>query len=92
MSVGFGLMLLIAFTSGEVNVGIGVGGFLVILGLGFFFVSLLSAPPRCRRICPDRTAAPAMARLRLDLWICTRPSVLVTLMSQSRTDDDLLPD
>jgi hypothetical protein len=45
MSVGFGLMLLIAFTSGEVNVGIGVGGFLVILGLGFFFVSLLSAPP-----------------------------------------------
>jgi phosphate/sulfate permease len=45
MSVGFGLMLLIAFTSGEVNVGIGVGGFLVILGLGFFFVSLLGAPP-----------------------------------------------
>jgi len=45
MSIGFGLMLLIAFTSGEVNVGIGVGGFLVILGLGFFLVSLMSAPP-----------------------------------------------
>jgi hypothetical protein len=45
MSVGFGLMLLIAFTSGEVNVGIGVGGFLVILGIGFFLVSLLGAPP-----------------------------------------------
>jgi Flp pilus assembly protein TadB len=44
MSVGFGLMLLIAFTSGEVNVGIGVGGFLVILGLGLFVVSLLGAP------------------------------------------------
>ena len=45
MSVGFGLMLLIAFTSGEVNVGIGVGGFLVILGLGFFLISLMGAPP-----------------------------------------------
>jgi hypothetical protein len=45
MSVGFGLMLLIAFTSGEVNVGIGVGGFLVILGVGFLLVSLFGAPP-----------------------------------------------
>lgn len=45
MSIGFGLMLLIAFTSGEVNVGIGVGGFLVILGLGLFIVSLLGGPP-----------------------------------------------
>jgi len=44
MSIGFGLMLLIAFTSGEVGVGIGVGGFLVILGLGLFIVSLLAAP------------------------------------------------
>jgi len=45
MAVGFGLMVLIAFTSGEVNVGIGVGGFLVILGFGLFLVSLWSAPP-----------------------------------------------
>ena len=44
MAVGFGLMLLISFTSGLVNVGIGVGGFLVILGLGLFFVSSISAP------------------------------------------------
>jgi len=44
MSIGFGLMLLIAFSSGEVGVGVGVGGFLVILGLGLFIVSLLSAP------------------------------------------------
>jgi phosphate/sulfate permease len=44
MAVGFGLMVLIAFTSGEVNVGIGVGGFLVILGFGLFLVSLWSAP------------------------------------------------
>src|SRR5215831_11620945 len=45
MSIGFGLMMLIAFTSGEVNVGIGVGGFLVILGFGLFLVSLWSTPP-----------------------------------------------
>lgn len=44
MSIGFGLMTLIAFTSGEVGVGIGVGGFLVILGLGLFVVSLFSTP------------------------------------------------
>ena len=72
MSIGFGLMTLIAFTSGEVNVGIGVGGFLVILGLGFFVVSLMSGPQPCRRVGLDRTAAPAMARLRLDLGIRTR--------------------
>jgi hypothetical protein len=45
MSIGFGLMMLIAFTSGEVNVGIGVGGFLVILGFGLFLVSLWATPP-----------------------------------------------
>ena len=45
MAVGLGLMVLIAFTSGEVNVAIGVGGFLVILGFGLFLVSLWSAPP-----------------------------------------------
>jgi hypothetical protein len=58
MSVGFGLMLLIAFTSGEVNVGIGVGGFLVILGLGFFFVSLLGAPPPLPSNLPGRDRRP----------------------------------
>jgi hypothetical protein len=44
MSIGFGLMLLISFSSGEVGAGIGVGGFLVILGFGLFIVSLFSAP------------------------------------------------
>jgi hypothetical protein len=58
MSVGFGLMLLIAFTSGEVNVGIGVGGFLVILGLGFFFVSLLGVPPPLPSNLPGRDLRP----------------------------------
>ena len=45
MSIGFGLMMLISFTSGEVSVGIGIGGFLVILGFGLFLVSLWAAPP-----------------------------------------------
>jgi hypothetical protein len=54
MSIGFGLMLLIAFTSGEVGVGIGVGGFLVILGFGLFLVSLWSAPPPMRPPDTDR--------------------------------------
>jgi Flp pilus assembly protein TadB len=44
MSIGFGLMLLISFSSGAVGAGIGVGGFLVILGLGLFVVSLFSTP------------------------------------------------
>jgi hypothetical protein len=54
MSIGFGLMTLISFTSGLVNVGIGVGGFLVILGLGFFLVSLLGPPPPPNYPGPDR--------------------------------------
>jgi hypothetical protein len=45
MSVGFGLATLIAFTSGEVNVGVGVGGFLVILGVGLFLASFMNNPP-----------------------------------------------
>jgi len=44
MAIGFGLMVLISFTAGDVNVGIGVGGFLVILGFGLFIISLWSAP------------------------------------------------
>ena len=40
MGVGFGLMILIGFTSGEPSVAIGVGGFLVIMGLAFFINSL----------------------------------------------------
>src|SRR5215510_16058007 len=33
MGVGFGLMLLLAFSAGEPNAGLGVGGFLVVIGL-----------------------------------------------------------
>ena len=39
MGVGFGLMVLIAFTANETSVAIGVGGFLVVMGLAFFINS-----------------------------------------------------
>src|SRR4051812_29807645 len=41
MGVGFGLMVLIAFTSNETSVAIGVGGFLVVIGIAFFVNSLI---------------------------------------------------
>ena len=41
MGVGFGLMFLISVAGGGVSEGIGVGGFLVILGLAFLINSLL---------------------------------------------------
>lgn len=44
MGVGFGLMLLIGVAGDERNGGIGVGGFLVIMGLAFFINSLFDQP------------------------------------------------
>jgi uncharacterized protein DUF6249 len=41
MGVGFGLIVLIAFTSNETSVAIGVGGFLVMIGIAFFINSLI---------------------------------------------------
>src|SRR5215213_3579740 len=40
MGVGFGLMLLIGVAGDSMSSGIGVGGFLVIMGLAFFINSL----------------------------------------------------
>ena len=55
MSVGFGLMLLIS-SVGATNEGIGVGGFLVILGLGLLVNSLFSsAPPPAPPLPPNVT-------------------------------------
>src|SRR3954471_10767816 len=54
MGVGFGLMVLIAFTSNETSVAIGVGGFLVVMGIAFFINSLMEGgmePPYARRGC-----------------------------------------
>ncbi len=44
MGVGFGLMVLIGFSSGEMSNGIGVGGFLVLLGVAFIVVSFFEEP------------------------------------------------
>ena len=48
LGVGFGLMVLITFAGGDSGTGIGVGGFLVVLGLAFFissFFEFREAPP-----------------------------------------------
>jgi hypothetical protein len=57
MSVGFGLMLLIGVAGGAVNEGIGVGGFLVIMGLAFFINSLFDQPRDDYPPAPSRPAA-----------------------------------
>ena len=44
MGVGFGLMLLIGVAGDNMESGIGVGGFLVIIGLAFFINSLFDHP------------------------------------------------
>jgi Flp pilus assembly protein TadB len=41
MGVGFGLMLLIGVAGDSMSSGIGVGGFLVVMGMAFFINSLL---------------------------------------------------
>ena len=43
MGVGFGLMVLITFADGDVRHGLGVGGFLVILGLAFLINGLFES-------------------------------------------------
>jgi Domain of unknown function (DUF6249) len=60
MAIGFGLMVLIGFTSGELSSGVGVGGFLVILGLAFVIISLLN-DVQPRRWPPQPSAAPPEA-------------------------------
>jgi hypothetical protein len=47
MGVGFGLMVMIGFAGDEPGVGVGVGGFLAIIGFAFFVSGLFdsSEPP-----------------------------------------------
>ena len=64
MGVGFGLMLLIGVAGDSMSAGIGVGGFLVIMGLAFFINSLFEQqndpyPPTSR---PSMTSAPEPPR------------------------------
>jgi hypothetical protein len=42
LGVGFGLMLMLAFTAGEPGTAIGVGGFIVVMGLAFLINSMLT--------------------------------------------------
>ena len=44
MGVGFGLVMLIGVAGGSMSEGIGVGGFLVIIGFAFFVNSLFEKP------------------------------------------------
>lgn len=43
MGVGFGLMVMITFAGNDINAGIGVGGFLVVIGLAFFVNGLFGS-------------------------------------------------
>jgi hypothetical protein len=53
IAVGLGLAVLLTFAAGAPEQGLGVGGFVVILGLGFFVNSLFSHQPL-----PTRPASP----------------------------------
>jgi uncharacterized protein DUF6249 len=73
MGVGFGLMVLIAFTSNETSVAIGVGGFLVVMGIAFFINSMMEAsidPPypssRSFGAAPPSAPAPPEPPVRRD--------------------------
>jgi len=58
MGIGFGLMVLIAFTSGEESIAIGVGGFLVVVGIAFFVNSYIDSAPNVPASDPRSWAAP----------------------------------
>jgi hypothetical protein len=48
VGLGFGLMLMLAFAAGEPESGLGIGGFLVLLGIAFFVNSLFDRRERSR--------------------------------------------
>jgi hypothetical protein len=63
IGVGFGMMVLIGFTEGTSGQALGVGGFLVVLGLAFFISSLFDShgavPPQSTSAQPPTTTPPA---------------------------------
>jgi len=59
MGVGFGLVLLIGVAGGSMNEGIGIGGFLVIIGFAFFINSLFDHSRDDFRSAPGRPSGPA---------------------------------
>lgn len=62
MGVGFGLMLMIGVAGGSPDAGVGVGGFLVIIGMAFFLNSWLNrnepVPPPPYRSTPRDSGDP----------------------------------
>jgi len=64
MGVGFGLMVLIAFTAHEPSVAIGVGGFLVVMGIAFFINSLMESPVEPPYSGPRSLGSPSSASAR----------------------------
>ena len=59
LSIGFGLMFLIAVAGGSVRAGIGVGGFLVMIGLAFLVNSLFEPHGRHTPVPPGPPVPPA---------------------------------
>src|SRR3979409_1290065 len=59
LSIGFGLMFLIAVAGGSVRAGIGVGGFLVMIGLAFLVNSLFEPHGRNTSVPPGPPVPPA---------------------------------
>ena len=58
MGVGFGLVMLIGVAGGSMTEGIGVGGFLVIIGFAFFINSLFDHPRDEYPTAPRPTGTP----------------------------------
>ncbi len=58
VAIGLGMMVLLTFAGGVPEAGIGVGGFIVILGLGFFINSLFSPQSIPTSSVPPRSNEP----------------------------------
>lgn len=56
MGIGFGLMVMISFAGGAVDEGIGVGGFIVLIGLAFFVNGLFGGRGSEAGVPPPRQA------------------------------------
>jgi phosphate/sulfate permease len=59
MGVGVGLTILIAFAAGEPQVGVGVGGFLLVIGIAFFINSLFEEQSSSRDPLPASASRPS---------------------------------
>ncbi|HJU42570.1 MAG TPA: DUF6249 domain-containing protein [Vicinamibacterales bacterium] len=63
VGVGFALMMLISVASGEPDVGVGVGGAIVIVGAAFIVRSIVVRPSEAERRVPAIPPAPPEERL-----------------------------